>query len=59
MASMCFETCSELLTYAVVNVVASDNHITIQTFAKIFETKHKQDHTNSTIKEEDPRDIAG
>jgi hypothetical protein len=41
------------------NVVAPDGNNIIQTFAKIFETKHKQDDANVTIKEEDLQQIAG
>jgi hypothetical protein len=41
------------------NVVASDSNINIEIFAKLFETKHKQDDANITIKEEHLRQIAG
>jgi hypothetical protein len=41
------------------NVAAPDSNITIETFAKIFETKDKQDDVISTIKEEHLRQITG
>jgi hypothetical protein len=41
------------------NMVAPDSNITIETFAKIFETKDKQDDVISTIKEEHLRQITG
>src|ERR1700728_4339630 len=56
--SVCVATCSELLTHTMANAVASDSNI-IQTFGKIFETKHKQDYANGTIKEEHLQQIAG
>jgi hypothetical protein len=41
------------------NVIASDDNNIIERFAKIFETKHKQDDVNSTINENDLNQIAG
>ena len=41
------------------NVVAPDGNNIIQTFAKTFETKHKQDHVNNTISEEHLEQLAG
>ena len=41
------------------NVVTPNGSNIIQTFAKTFETKHKQDHANNTIKEEHLQQLAG
>jgi hypothetical protein len=41
------------------NVVAPEGNNIIQTFTKIFETKHKQDDANGTIEEEHLQQVAG
>jgi hypothetical protein len=41
------------------NTIAPDGNNIIQTFAKIFETRHKEDDANGTIKEEHLQQIVG